>query len=321
MAIRHQASFVAQHVRSDARHGRSARHRDRDGRCARLTVVTAGGRDDFGRMAENPGTFGAELDRQLTVRLPVQAGTHTIWATTVLKSQAPRDDLIKPFMRTTDRRPRHHGRSVRGSHHDRRSVRHVRPWGHGVATEDPLPPDPSRASGSSEQSRGRQPHKKLPAPGRSDHARTTGVSQARGCFDADVLMDFYARGRQSGDFERGSSRRCSSSSPARSSCSASNPIPSREPRPVYRLGDLELASRLSFFLWSSLPDEPLIALAAQGKLKQPAVLEQQVRRCWPIRGRRRSSTTSPSSGCTCATEELNPISAPSRTSTTTSGRR
>jgi hypothetical protein len=47
---------------------------------------------------------------------------------------------------------------------------------------------------------------------------------------------------------------------------------------VYRLGDLELASRLSFFLWSSLPDEPLIALAAQGKLKQPAVLEQQVKR-------------------------------------------
>ena len=41
---------------------------------------------------------------------------------------------------------------------------------------------------------------------------------------------------------------------------------------------LSLASRLSFFLWSSLPDEPLIAAAEQGKLKQPAVLEQQVRR-------------------------------------------
>src|SRR4030095_3484353 len=68
---------------------------------ARLTMVTAGGRDDFGRMAENPGTFGADLDRRLTVRLPVKAGTHTIWATTVLKSQAPRDDLIKPLLKTT----------------------------------------------------------------------------------------------------------------------------------------------------------------------------------------------------------------------------
>ena len=99
---------------------------------------------------------------------------------------------------------------------------------------------------------------------------------------ADVLMDFYARGRKSGGTSNaGSSRRCSSSSRARSSCSASNPIPpayAREPRSVYQLGDLALASRLSFFLWSSLPDEQLIALAAQGKLKQPAVLEQQVRR-------------------------------------------
>jgi hypothetical protein len=47
---------------------------------------------------------------------------------------------------------------------------------------------------------------------------------------------------------------------------------------VYQLGDLALASRLSFFLWSSLPDEQLVTLAAQGKLKQPAVFEQQVRR-------------------------------------------
>src|SRR5262245_61071017 len=67
----------------------------------RLTVVTVGGREDFGTMAENPGTFGAELDKKLTVRMKVKAGTHKLWATTVLKSHAPRDDLIKPFIRTT----------------------------------------------------------------------------------------------------------------------------------------------------------------------------------------------------------------------------
>ena len=98
--VHHQAAAVAQHLRPDARHGRSARHRDRDGR-QRLRLVTAGGREDFDKMAENPGTFGADLDQRLTVRMPVKAGTHTLWATTVLKSQAPRDDLIKPFMRTT----------------------------------------------------------------------------------------------------------------------------------------------------------------------------------------------------------------------------
>jgi hypothetical protein len=46
----------------------------------------------------------------------------------------------------------------------------------------------------------------------------------------------------------------------------------------YRLSDIELASRLSFFLWSSIPDEELIDLAAANKLREPAVLEQQVRR-------------------------------------------
>ncbi|MES2604542.1 MAG: DUF1592 domain-containing protein, partial [Pseudomonadota bacterium] len=47
---------------------------------------------------------------------------------------------------------------------------------------------------------------------------------------------------------------------------------------VYPISDLELATRLSFFLWSSIPDEPLLALAAQGKLRDNAVLMQEVQR-------------------------------------------
>jgi mono/diheme cytochrome c family protein len=47
---------------------------------------------------------------------------------------------------------------------------------------------------------------------------------------------------------------------------------------VYRISDLELASRLSFFLWSSIPDEELLGLAAKGRLADPTVLEQQTRR-------------------------------------------
>ena len=46
----------------------------------------------------------------------------------------------------------------------------------------------------------------------------------------------------------------------------------------YRLSDLELASRLSFFLWSSIPDEQLLDVAIAGKLHEPVVLERQVRR-------------------------------------------
>ncbi len=47
---------------------------------------------------------------------------------------------------------------------------------------------------------------------------------------------------------------------------------------AYRISDLELASRLSFFLWSSIPDDELLNLAEQDRLNQPAVLEQQVQR-------------------------------------------
>jgi Protein of unknown function (DUF1592)/Protein of unknown function (DUF1588)/Protein of unknown function (DUF1587)/Protein of unknown function (DUF1595)/Protein of unknown function (DUF1585)/Planctomycete cytochrome C len=50
------------------------------------------------------------------------------------------------------------------------------------------------------------------------------------------------------------------------------------PGKPYRISDLELASRLSFFLWSSIPDDELLNVATRGQLKQPAILEQQVRR-------------------------------------------
>jgi hypothetical protein len=57
----------------------------------------------------------------------------------------------------------------------------------------------------------------------------------------------------------------------------------RDPRTAtggapYRISSLDLASRLSFFLWSSIPDDQLLDLATSGRLQQPAVLAQQVRR-------------------------------------------
>jgi len=54
--------------------------------------------------------------------------------------------------------------------------------------------------------------------------------------------------------------------------------PGLPPGTVYRISDVELASRLSFFLWSSIPDDELLDAAVRGELSEPAVLEQQVRR-------------------------------------------
>ena len=66
----------------------------------------------------------------------------------------------------------------------------------------------------------------------------------------------------------------------------------------YRLSDLELASRLSFFLWSSIPDERLLALAERGQLDEAAdPAKRKCGECWPIRARpMRSWTISPRSG-------------------------
>ena len=51
-----------------------------------------------------------------------------------------------------------------------------------------------------------------------------------------------------------------------------------EPGSVYKISDIELASRLSFFLWSSIPDEELLSLAEKGELHEPQVMEAQVKR-------------------------------------------
>src|SRR5438876_9011813 len=56
------------------------------------------------------------------------------------------------------------------------------------------------------------------------------------------------------------------------------PKEARQSEAAHRFSDIEVASRLSFFLWSSIPDERLLALAERGQLTNPSVLEQQVRR-------------------------------------------
>ena len=97
--------------------------------------------------------------------------------------------------------------------------------------------------------------------------------------DVDSLMTFYRLGRREKDFELGIET-------ALARVLASPQFIYRieeEPAGVavgqtYRISDIDLASRLSFFLWSSPPDDALLKVAEQGRLKEPAVLEQQVRR-------------------------------------------
>ena len=103
--------------------------------------------------------------------------------------------------------------------------------------------------------------------------------------DVDVLLDFYRAGRARGrSFEDGIelALRRLLVSPEFLYRIEADPTASTAPSVgapgVYRLGGLELASRLSFFLWSSIPDEVLLDAAEAGQLDDPAELERQVRR-------------------------------------------
>ena len=99
--------------------------------------------------------------------------------------------------------------------------------------------------------------------------------------DADIstLLTFYKAGRAEGSFDAGIQAAVERLlvSPAFLFRVESDP-PGVRPGAAYRISDLELASRLSFFLWSSIPDDELLNLAVRRKLSDPAVLDQQVRR-------------------------------------------
>jgi mono/diheme cytochrome c family protein len=99
--------------------------------------------------------------------------------------------------------------------------------------------------------------------------------------DADLnpLMAFYRSGRAERNFDSGIEKalRALLVSPDFLFRVEKDPNGAK-PGAVYRISDLELASRLSFFLWSSVPDDQLLDLAQKGKLRDAAVLSQQVRR-------------------------------------------
>jgi len=93
------------------------------------------------------------------------------------------------------------------------------------------------------------------------------------------LLEFYELGRKDADFDRGIEMALARvlADPRMIYRIESEPAAAK-PRQLYRISDLELASRLSFFLWSTVPDDELLGLASQGRLRDPRVLDGQVKR-------------------------------------------
>jgi hypothetical protein len=97
--------------------------------------------------------------------------------------------------------------------------------------------------------------------------------------DLAAPLAFFKDGRSSGNFESGIQTGLMAILASPKFLYRAEPAPSNAaPGAVYKISDLELASRLSFFLWSQGPDQTLLDLAVQKKLSDPAILEQQVKR-------------------------------------------
>jgi hypothetical protein len=102
--------------------------------------------------------------------------------------------------------------------------------------------------------------------------------------DTDTLLEFFAKGRQDNSSKDGGSFDSGIQFALERMLVDPDFLlrvvrdPAKAPQAAYPLSDLELASRLSFFLWSSIPDDRLLSLAERGQLSNPQTLERETRR-------------------------------------------
>jgi mono/diheme cytochrome c family protein len=234
----------------------------------RIKLVNFGGHEDEVLAAEVSASARAEIEGRFIAHIPVKAGPHRIGVAFLKKSSAPPVDVLRPFLR------------------DR-----IDPVStNGIAQLDKIviegPFNVARSGDSPSRRRILicQPANETEMAPCANKVLSTVARRAyrRAPTDAEMkqLMGFFHSGREKGrTFESGIETALAfilvspqflfrfETDPDNVAAGAS-----------YRITDLELASRLSFFIWSSIPDDQLIDLAIKGRLKEPAVLEAQVKR-------------------------------------------
>jgi hypothetical protein len=235
-------------------------------RVALLDVSPSMSETDFG---QNGGANGLELK---TPALHIKAGPQRVSVAFVQRLDGPVDDLIAPLENTLADVNISYGVTA---------LPHMR---------DMAIIGPSIVTGVSETPSRKRIFTCRPlSPAQEETCAAQIVKSLtgqayRGAATADDIQDaleFYARGRKTGDFENGVRLALQSilvsprflfrleQAPANQLKAASG---------AYRISDQELASRLSFFLWAAGPDADLIKAATNGTLRTPAGLEKQVRR-------------------------------------------
>jgi mono/diheme cytochrome c family protein len=228
-----------------------------------------------GMQADNDGT--------LQVTIPVKAGSRTVGATFLQTNFRPSLDMIRQY----DRKSLENNSIPQLEYYP--AVGFLRIQG----PFNPQRPEDSRSrrkvlmcSPIARTDVGSRQSASNPTASEAGCAKQILTTLARRAYrrpataqDVATLMAFYEDGRRGGAFDDGielALRRLLASPQflVRGEREPFN-IPAGQP---YRITDLELASRLSFFLWSSIPDDELITIASQGRLSNPRVLDQQVKR-------------------------------------------
>ncbi len=238
-----------------------------DGKQVRL--MSLGGTSDFTISLEDPGAIRSTIEERAKVRVPLTAGSHKIVATFLQKTGALEVDQLLPFENINfdpvylGGIPSVEGVLIRGPF-EAKAPSVETPSRQAIFSCHPM--SPREESRCADQILGKLARQAYRRP----------VTDA----DMTVLRSFYTQGRQTkGTFDGGIQMglRRILSSPDFLFRMERDPK-GIAPETPYRISDLELASRLSFFLWSSLPDAELLDVAAKGKLRDEKVLAQQVKR-------------------------------------------
>jgi len=233
----------------------------------RMHHATIGGAADLSAAFALPKETADAIDERLAVRIRVRAGPHDVVAAFIGSAPTMDATKLRPFLKsafdTLDWTGRPHVRTVTVT-------------------------GPFNATGPGDTPARRRIFTCRPAGSSNEEscARQIVATLARRAFRAPVnetdmqpLLAFYRSGRQEGSFDLGIERALQLilASPKFVFRAERDPA-ELKPGSVHRVSDVELASRLSFFLWSSIPDDELMAEASAGRLKEPSVLQRQTRR-------------------------------------------
>jgi hypothetical protein len=233
----------------------------------RVYLAKIGGPEDLALMYEAPTDTGDVVDARLQVVVPISAGPHTVSVAFLQDSQFAEPARLQSFQRS----------SV--DNFDWAGHPHLQV----LSVAGPFKP----AGVSETPSRKRIFLCKSAKAGDETACAKQIVStlmrrayrQPPSTADLERVMKFYASGRRDGNFDRGIQAALERilASPKFLFRAESEPG-GVEPGSAFPVSSLELASRLSFFLWSSMPDDALLDLAASGKLASEATLEREIRR-------------------------------------------